>query len=319
MLRTAALAIALQLVLPASIVIWLWRRQPTGRVDWLMNVLGVLSIVVALAVIAPWLMVPWQLGYGYIAGALAAGAHSFQSARGIEPRHQRGGDIRRVGAGLIAAVAVGSSGFAMAGRYLPGTEVVDVTCPFTSGVYLVVNGGSQSLVNAHMATLEARPRFAPWRGQSYGVDLVRIDGFGRRASGFLSEDPTDYFIHGQPVIAPCGGTVLSAVSDRPDMPAGTRDSDRSKLAGNHVLISCNGAEVLVAHLLRGSVRVGIGSDVKVGDPLGLVGNSGNTDEPHVHLSAQRRSEGQALIGGLPVWLRIDGRFLVRNDRLFCGA
>jgi murein DD-endopeptidase MepM/ murein hydrolase activator NlpD len=76
--------------------------------------------------------------------------------------------------------------------------------------------------------------------------------------------------------------------------------------------------VLLAHMRRGSVQVAGGERVSVGDPLGRVGNSGNTDEPHLHISAQRRRPGQALIGGDPVWVTIGGDFLVRNDRLVCG-
>jgi murein DD-endopeptidase MepM/ murein hydrolase activator NlpD len=225
--------------------------------------------------------------------------------------------IRLIVVGSFAVVASGLSGLAIAGRYLPDGLVVDLHCPFQSGVYLVVNGGSQPVVNAHMATLEPTPRFVPWRGQSYGVDLVRLDSFGRRASGFASSDPADYHIHGQLVTAPCAGTVVSVASDRPDMTVAIRDPDRSKLAGNHVLIACGGIEVLLAHLLRDSLRVTLGSEVTVGEPLGLVGNSGNTDEPHLHLSAQRRSVAEPFIGGTPVWLTIEGRFLVRNDRLSC--
>jgi murein DD-endopeptidase MepM/ murein hydrolase activator NlpD len=37
---------------------------------------------------------------------------------------------------------------------------------------------------------------------------------------------------------------------------------------------------------KGSVRVQQGDDVRAGDLLGLVGNSGNTSEPHIHIHVQ---------------------------------
>lgn len=56
--------------------------------------------------------------------------------------------------------------------------------PLESGRYLVINGGSNISTNAHLETLDAGvPRYRTWRGQSYGVDLVELDGFGLRARG----------------------------------------------------------------------------------------------------------------------------------------
>ena len=42
----------------------------------------------------------------------------------------------------------------------------------------------------------------------------------------------------------------------------------------------------LAHMQRNSVRVAVGDVVKPGDVLGLVGNSGNTSEPHLHIHVQ---------------------------------
>ena len=103
------------------------------------------------------------------------------------------------------------------------------------------------------------------------------------------------------------------------MPVPTPDPDRDQLAGNHVLLDCGGIEVLLAHLLQGTVAVQTGARVAAGDHLGEVGNSGNTTEPHLHLSAQRRGTGDAPIGGVPVWITVAGRYLARNDRLRCNG
>jgi hypothetical protein len=63
-------------------------------------------------------------------------------------------------------------------------QVVNLAFLLGPGHYLVVNGGSDSSTNVHVETLDGREsRFRDWRGQSYGVDLVRIDGLGLRAKG----------------------------------------------------------------------------------------------------------------------------------------
>jgi murein DD-endopeptidase MepM/ murein hydrolase activator NlpD len=148
--------------------------------------------------------------------------------------------------------------------------------PLGPGRYLVANGGGHALVNAHMRTLEPDPRYRAWRGQSYGVDLVQY---------------------------------------RPDMPVPTPDPDRARLAGNHVMLECGGIEILLAHLREGSVRVDAGDQVAQGQLLGVVGNSGNSFEPHLHVRAQRRGPNDPLIGGMPVVIRFSGDYLVRNQRV----
>jgi hypothetical protein len=56
------------------------------------------------------------------------------------------------------------------------------------------------------------------------------------------------------------------------------------ITGNHVIIDTgNGTYVVYAHLQRDSLEVAVGDRVSVGDKLGLVGNSGNTDAPHLHI------------------------------------
>jgi hypothetical protein len=313
-------AVALQVVVPPILLFWLWRRTPSTRIEWLAGVAVVVSTIAVLSLVLPWSAVPWYVRHVHAAAALGVTVASWMQARHVE--WFQAFDLRRwatftthgVLALLLSAVVV----WVALGMAVPQGPRIDLACPFPSGVYLVVNGGNSRLLNSHLETLEPIARYAPWRGQSYGVDLVRLDGWGRRSEGLLPADPTRYQIHGQVVTAPCSGAVVSTVSDRPDMPVPVRDPDRTQLAGNHVLLDCAGTEVLLAHFLGGSVGVAPGDQVTTGQVLGVVGNSGNTTEPHLHVSAQRRAPRDALIGGTPVWVTIDGRYLVRNDRLECG-
>jgi hypothetical protein len=303
-------------VLPVTLLIWLWFRRPTSGMDWLVGVLLVIGAVAAVSLAVPWLLVPALARYVYLAAWLAASVRGWGRVRPVETparnRWRTAGRLATV-AGMLVAWTI--AGLAVDGRRLRNAEVYELAPPLAPGTYLVVSGGSRITVNAHLATLGSNPRYVPWRGQSHGVDLVQVDGFGRRARRMFSPNLGDYRIYGQQVIAPCDGVVVMAVNDRRDMMVGLRDPDRSQLAGNHVILRCGDVEVLLGHLQPGSVRVSAGEAVATGDLLGFVGNSGNTDEPHLHISAQRRSEGQPAIGGDPVWITIDGAFLVRNDRV----
>lgn len=71
-------------------------------------------------------------------------------------------------------------------------------------------------------------------------------------------------------------------------------------------------DVLLAHMMNGSVAVKVGQNVEVGQFLGRVGNSGNSSEPHLHIHAVKAGSGSVL-DGEGVSVRFDGRFLVRNS------
>ena len=106
-------------------------------------------------------------------------------------------------------IAIGGWGFvqslqALEGRTQQAGTAVELAFPLKGGTYLVVNGGSTINVNQHLMTLDAsKARFQAYRGQSYGVDIVKLDGWGLRAKGLLQPDPDKYNIYGMPVYAPC--------------------------------------------------------------------------------------------------------------------
>jgi hypothetical protein len=272
----------------------------------------VATYILAIGVAGLWLVLPWWLPFAY--GAVVVWTIARQ-LRGGDHRPQGPPAASRlvvtVSIGGLAVLLMGIVGLALAGRRPPG-DSVDLTFPLGSGTYLVVNGGSQALINAHLGTLEGE-RFAPYRGQSYGVDLVRINRVGLRVPGLLPADPRAYLIYGDPVLAPCRGRVVFAEDGAADMPP--PQADRAHMAGNHVILECGSVWIVLGHLQRGSVAVHVGEITEVGHVLGLVGNSGNTGEPHLHVHGQRPGSTLAPLSGEPVPIRLGGRYLVRNDRV----
>jgi len=157
-----------------------------------------------------------------------------------------------------------------------------------------------------------------YRGQIHGVDLVRVDGLGRRSRGWawVPSDPGAYAIFGDTVYAPCSGEVVAAEDGLPDL--SPPEVDREHMAGNHVALSCRLPEevwIFLAHFKGGSVLVKAGETVNQGDPIGLVGNSGNSDEPHLHIHAQRPGSPLNPMGAEPISLQFGGRTLARNQRV----
>lgn len=121
--------------------------------------------------------------------------------------------------------------------------------------------------------------------QRFAIDWEQIDGENRVVKGDLA-DPKNYVIFGRPVLAVADGTVVSARNDLPEqvpgaLPAGLPIAEAD---GNFIVLDIGGgAYVLYAHLQPGSVLVGAGARVKRGDVLGKVGNTGNSQAPHLHL------------------------------------
>ena len=60
-------------------------------------------------------------------------------------------------------------------------------------------------------------QFQAYRGQSYGVDIVKLDEWGFRANGLLPPDLNRHNIYGMPVYAPRAGEVIAALDGLPDM------------------------------------------------------------------------------------------------------
>lgn len=89
------------------------------------------------------------------------------------------------------------------------------------------------------------------------------------------------------------------------------------MAGNVVVIELeSGHFVVLAHLRQGTLRVGVGERVRKGDPLALVGNSGNTTMPHLHLHVQTHPDlWDPDNRSVPFGFEPDGRVLRRNDRV----
>ncbi|MCY3024011.1 MAG: tetratricopeptide repeat protein, partial [Planctomycetota bacterium] len=106
---------------------------------------------------------------------------------------------------------------------------------------------------------------------------------------------TDYASFGREIIAPADGTVIYSRDGIRDNEPGEVNPTVTEAQGNAVHIQQPTGEVLrLYHFQKGSVRVKVGEKVKRGDCVGLCGNSGLSDEPHLHFGLVRYTDGNAL-------------------------
>ena len=121
--------------------------------------------------------------------------------------------------------------------------------------------------------------------QRYAIDYEQADDQLRIFTGNPA-DPNSYNIFGADVHAVADGTVVATRNDLAEQAPGTYPAGipLDEADGNFVVLDIgNGFFVNYAHMQPGSVRVEVGDSVSRGDVIGLVGNTGNSVAPHLHL------------------------------------
>jgi urea transporter/murein DD-endopeptidase MepM/ murein hydrolase activator NlpD len=95
----------------------------------------------------------------------------------------------------------------------------------------------------------------------------------------------DYYCFNKTVTAPADGIIEDVVDNIGDNLIGERNLEQNW--GNTVIIKHAGDfYTKLSHLKQDSIRVKKGDRIKVGDMIGLCGNSGNSPYPHLHFQVQ---------------------------------
>lgn len=124
--------------------------------------------------------------------------------------------------------------------------------------------------------------FVPER---YAVDWMQIGESGKlwRTDGSTNED---FYCYDQTLYAVADGVVVDVRDGIPDnVPVGSKPATIAvqNIAGNMVVLDIGNSHYAVyAHIIPGTVAVKRGDMVKSGDVIGRLGNSGNSDAPHLH-------------------------------------
>ena len=201
MLFVVWIPLVLQVLVALGLLAWLAFGRAASRTEWLLRSVLVACCLMATGVGGLWLILPWYtpvIYAGLFLPALLRSQRRWQSLPAFPSGAVGIAGTAMVGALLVLTVAL--AGYILTGWRMPA-DAVELSFPFRSGTYLVVNGGGNELINAHYKTLEGE-RFRPWRGQSYGVDIEELNSLGFRARGFLPANLSAYEIFGEPVYAP---------------------------------------------------------------------------------------------------------------------
>jgi hypothetical protein len=122
--------------------------------------------------------------------------------------------------------------------------------------------------------------------QRFAIDWMQLGTDGRLFHGNRDAN-ANFYSYGAEVLAVADGRISDAKDGIPENVGATARSARSinleNVLGDYLVLDFGDARFAVyAHLQPGSLKVKVGDAVKAGQVLALLGNSGNSDEPHLH-------------------------------------
>jgi hypothetical protein len=161
----------------------------------------------------------------------------------------------------------------------PGMEIGP---PLRGGRWVAANGMFSPHHRRSFNAVDGREYLA----QRFAIDWVLLGPDGRFFKK-NSKANTNFAGYGAEVIAVADGVVASIKSDLPDNVGSNPQSERTvtldTITGNTIILDLGGGHfALYAHLQPGSLKVALGDRVSTGQVLAKLGNSGNSDAPHLH-------------------------------------
>lgn len=171
--------------------------------------------------------------------------------------------------------------------------------PLRGGVWLTGNGPAPETGHRRaLIPIGGTPSIA----QRFAIDYVKVGDTDSTFTGDRLKN-TSYYAYGQDALAVGDGIVVATKDGIPENVPGITSRavpiTLETVGGNHVILDLGGGRyAFYAHLQPGSLRVRIGDRVRTGQVVGLVGNSGNSTEPHLHFHL---SDGNSPLGseGIP--------------------
>ncbi len=150
--------------------------------------------------------------------------------------------------------------------------------------------------------------------ERFAIDFVQLNDQDRLFNGLI-DDLFSYGFYRAPVYAAAPGRVVAVRRNLPEQIPGSLPPDATiqMAGGNYVVVDIgHGRYAFYAHLATNSLRVHRGQKIKTGQVLGLLGNTGNTDGPHLHFHVMD-SPSPLQSNGLPyVFRTFRGQGYLRN-------
>ena len=184
------------------------------------------------------------------------------------------------------------------GYKVSAAEIPVLGTPFgQDGNWLAINAPTNDSIHRRtLMTLKGDMHIS----QRFAVDWVLCKD-QRNYFGGDGKKRSDHYCYGVPVVAVEDGSIVDLqdglAEGEPSQSERAYDITPRTIGGNWVALEMGAHRyAMYAHLQPGSLRVSKGQRVRKGEVLGLIGNSGNSTAPHLHLHVSDR----------PNWVEAEG-------------
>lgn len=164
-----------------------------------------------------------------------------------------------------------------------GTKpAIVIAAPLRGTNWVVLNGCCDAVTSHRGAVMAINGQLrVPER---FAIDWMQLDGQDRLYTGPV-DTLTSYASFGHKVYSVADGIVVNRYDQTFEQVPGAppKEITPANIGGNMLVVDIGGGHyAFYAHLQPGSLKFKLGDKVKAGDVLALVGNTGNTDAPHLH-------------------------------------
>lgn len=165
---------------------------------------------------------------------------------------------------------------------VPNKKPIRLGSPFKEkNIWFNANAPEENSGHRLAVSAVSGPVYSP---QRFAIDWISLDENGRAFKGNGTQ-LSDWHCYGQELVAVADGIITGVKNNMVENNINSRAVviNYDTVLGNYIALRIDDEHLAVyAHLLPGSLKVNIGDKVVKGQVLAKLGNSGNSDAPHLH-------------------------------------